>query len=53
MAFMRRIVLFMAVNLLVVTTISIVLQLLGVHGYMTARGLDYQALMVFCLVCCP
>ncbi|HNC73773.1 MAG TPA: protease HtpX [Elusimicrobiota bacterium] len=50
MAFMRRIVLFMAVNLLVVTTISIVLQLLGVHGYMTARGLDYQALMVFCLV---
>ena len=40
MAFMKRIVLFMAVNLLVVLTISIVLQLLGVHGYMTTRGLD-------------
>lgn len=50
MAFMKRIVLFMAVNLLVVLTISIVLQLLGVHGYMTARGLDYRALMIFCLV---
>ncbi len=47
---MKRIFLFMAVNLLVVVTISIVLQVLGVHGYMTARGIDYSALLVFCLV---
>jgi heat shock protein HtpX len=50
MAFLRRIFLFMAVNLLVVLTISLLLQVLGVHPYLSARGLDYNALMVFCLV---
>ena len=50
MVFMKRIFLFMAVNILVLVTISIVLQVLGVHSYLTARGIDYQALMIFCLV---
>lgn len=46
----KRIFLFMAVNILVLVTISIVLQVLGVRPYLTAYGIDYQALMAFCLV---
>ncbi len=47
---MKRIFLFMATNLAVMITLSIVLSLLGVGGYITPDGLDYSALMVFCLV---
>ena len=47
---MKRILLFVATNLAVMITLSIVLSLLGVGGYLTADGLDYSALMVFCLV---
>jgi heat shock protein HtpX len=47
---MKRIILFVATNLAVMITLSIVLSLLGVGGYITPDGLDYSALMVFCLV---
>ena len=47
---MKRISLFLAVNLLVVVTISVVLQVLGVGPYLSARGIDYRSLAVFCLV---
>lgn len=50
MAFMKRIFLFLALNLLVVLTLSIILSVLGVHGYITSAGLDYNSLMIFCLV---
>jgi heat shock protein HtpX len=50
MAFMKRIFLFMAVNVLIIVTLSIVLQVLGVRPYLNAHGIDYQALMIFCLV---
>lgn len=46
----RRILLFVAVNILVMVTISLVLNLLGVRPYLTARGIDYNSLMFFCLV---
>jgi len=46
----KRIFLFMAVNILVVATISIVMGLLGVEPYLNAKGLNYQSLMVFCLL---
>jgi heat shock protein HtpX len=46
----KRILLFALTNILVVTTISIVLNLLGVRGYITAYGIDYSSLMVYCLV---
>jgi heat shock protein HtpX len=46
----KRIVLFMLVNLLVVLTISILLQVLGVQPYLSARGIDYSNLLVFCLI---
>ncbi len=50
MAFLKRIFLFMAVNLLVVLTISLLLNVLGVKPYLTANGIDYASLMEFCLV---
>lgn len=46
----KRIFLFVAVNLLVVLTLSIAMQLLGVQPYLSARGINYQSLAVFCLV---
>jgi heat shock protein HtpX len=50
MAMMKRVFLFLTVNILMVVTISILLNVLGVRPYLTARGLDYQSLAVFCLV---
>jgi heat shock protein HtpX len=46
----KRIVLFLAVNVLVVLTISILLNILGIRPYLTAQGLDYGSLLAFCLV---
>lgn len=46
----KRIVLFVLTNLLIIITISIVLNVLGVRPYLQANGIDYQALAVFCLV---
>lgn len=45
---MKRILLFFAVNLLVVLTVSLLLNVLGVRPYLSARGLDYGALLIFC-----
>jgi len=50
MTWLRRIGLFILVNILVMTTISITLNLLGVGPYLTAQGINYTTLMVFCLV---
>jgi heat shock protein HtpX len=46
----KRILAFIAVNILVITTISIVLSVLGVQPYLNANGIDYQSLAIFCLV---
>ncbi len=46
----KRIGLFIAVNLLVVATISIVTSVLGLQPYITAYGIDYGSLMIFCLL---
>lgn len=46
----KRIFLFMMVNILVMVTISIVTSLLGVNHYMSARGINYSSLMIFCLI---
>jgi heat shock protein HtpX len=46
----RRIFLFLLVNLLVMFTINLVLNLLGVRYYLSQRGIDYGALMVICVV---
>jgi heat shock protein HtpX len=46
----KRILLFVVTNLAIMATISVVLGVLGVSGYIGANGqLNYGALMVFCL----
>ncbi len=47
---MKRILLFVVTNLAIIVTISIVLSLLGVTGYVREGQLDMRMLMVFCLV---
>ncbi len=48
---MKRVLLFVATNLLITLAISVVLSLLGFGNYRIAGGsLDYTALMVFCLL---
>lgn len=47
---LKRIFLFLLTNILVIATISIVTSLLGLHGYLTAHGIDYQALAIFCAI---
>ena len=46
----KRVFLFIAVNILVLLTISLTLNLLGVRPYLNAYGLDYSALLAFCAV---
>ncbi|MCX5792059.1 MAG: protease HtpX [Elusimicrobia bacterium] len=46
----KRVFLFLAVNVLILVTLSFTLNLLGVRPYLSARGMDYQSLMIFCLV---
>lgn len=50
MAIAKRILLFLATNILVLITISIVTSLLGVNRYFDAQGLNYNALLAFCLI---
>jgi len=50
MAMAKRIVLFIAVNFLIIVTISIVLNLLGIRPYITQYGLDYGQLAAFAAV---
>jgi len=50
MSWFRRITLFLVVNILVVTTISLLLHLFGVRPYITRYGLNYNSLAVFCLI---
>ena len=47
---MKRIGLYLLVNLLVLTTIVIVTTALGVNNYMTSSGLDYFSLLIFAAV---
>ncbi|MEW6056256.1 MAG: protease HtpX [Bdellovibrionota bacterium] len=50
MAGFKRIFLFMALNFAIVITLSVLTQVLGIRPYLSARGIDYGALMGFCLV---
>lgn len=44
----KRIALFTLTNILVLLTITIVLQLLGVAPYLSEHGINYTALLIFC-----
>ncbi|NUM36028.1 MAG: protease HtpX [Candidatus Brocadiae bacterium] len=44
----KRVFLFIAVNILVVVSISLTLNVLGLHSYLTEYGINYKALLIFC-----
>jgi heat shock protein HtpX len=46
----KRVFLFMTVNLLVMVTISILVSVLGLNQFLSANGIDYGTLAIFCLV---
>lgn len=46
----KRVFLFVAVNILIVATLSIVMAVFNVQPYLDAKGINYQALMIFCLI---
>jgi len=50
MGWAKRIFLFMAVNILILVTLSVTLNLLGVRPYLTAYGINYTSLAEFCLI---
>ncbi|MBK9293407.1 MAG: protease HtpX [Oligoflexia bacterium] len=50
MQFMKRIFLFAVVNILIIVTLSIVMNLFGVQPYLNQAGLDYNALLGFALI---
>jgi heat shock protein HtpX len=47
---MLRVLLFLATNIAVILVASITLSLLGVKGYVTENGIDFNALLIFCFV---
>jgi heat shock protein HtpX len=50
MAFFKRIFLFLAVNILIMMTITFILNLLNVKPFLHSYGLDYKSLAIFCLI---
>ncbi len=46
----KRIFLFMLMNVLVMVSISIIMSVLNVQPYLTAYGLNYESLAIFCLI---
>lgn len=46
----KRFFLFMLTNILVMVSISLILNFIGVRGYIEGRGINYESLMIFCLV---
>jgi len=50
LGFAKRTIIFIAVNLLIFATLSIVLNVLHLGAFFGVRGIDYTALLLFCLV---
>lgn len=50
MTFAKRFLVFIGVNILVITTISILLSLFNVQPYLDAKGLNYEQLLIFCAI---
>lgn len=46
----KRVFLFLLTNMLIIITLSVVMRVLGVQPYLTANGIDYQSLMIFCTI---
>lgn len=50
MTFFKRIFLFLVVNILIMMTITFILNLLNVKPFLNSYGLDYKSLAIFCLI---
>jgi heat shock protein HtpX len=50
MAWIKRIGFFFITNIAVMATIAIILNVFGITGYLTQTGIDYRALLIFCVV---
>jgi len=50
MHWFKRIALFLLTNVLIMITISVIINLLGIKPYITAQGLNLESLLVFCLI---
>lgn len=50
MALAKRIFLFIALNLLVILMVTFLMNIFHVQPYLTAYGIDYSSLMIFCLI---
>jgi heat shock protein HtpX len=46
----KRVLLFLATNILVMVTISLIINLLGLNHYLSRQGINYQQLLIFCLI---
>ena len=47
---LKRILLFVVTNILVIATISIITSVLGLNHYLTSYGIDYAHLAIFCAI---
>ena len=47
---LKRISLFLGLNIAVILTISLILAIFQIKPYLTSHGLDYESLMSFCLI---
>ncbi|MHB2026836.1 MAG: protease HtpX [Elusimicrobiota bacterium] len=47
---MKRIFLFIVLNLLILFVVNIIIQLLHIPPYLTANGINYQALLLMCFI---
>lgn len=46
----KRIFLFVTTNILIIATLSGVMSFFGIQPYLDAKGINYQSLMVFCVI---
>ncbi len=46
----KRILLFVGTNILVIATLSIAMSLLGIQPYLEGKGINYQSLLLFCVL---
>jgi heat shock protein HtpX len=50
MAVMKRVFLFLVINVVVILTLSLVLNILHVQPFLKSYGLDMRSLLIFCLI---
>lgn len=49
-AWIKRTILFLALNFIVIMTLSVLTSVLGIRPYIQAYGMNYQSLAFYCLI---